>query len=186
MSSKSLKIKRNNGIEFPILFNKKNKYFYSNNYHLSIAFTKFLPKKIQKINFLGKIEKMAWLFFLTNIDRYEDKIIDKGKEDFNLDGVKEIVSEINKSVIKKELDFSFQNYYYIKSNLIKFFRKINLKNTNKYLRNLEIYGKVEPDKFDKNMTIKDIESMKFDYRIKINNLNYDKIDIDGIEMVLYK
>jgi len=28
--------------------------------------------------------------------------------------------------------------------------------------------------------------MKFDYRIKINNLNYDKIDIDGIEMVLYK
>ena len=170
-------------MEFSMLLNKKRGYNNRYNYALEIVFSKFLPKKIQKIDFFQKIDKRSWLFFLNNLDC---TLLDKNTGDFDLEKVKEKVLAIDNSINKYSKNtFDFQDYYYTKNNLIKFFRNINFKHTKKYLKNLENYGKIEVDNADKHVKIKDIDSMNFDYQINLKNLKSKRINMDNIEMIIH-
>lgn len=175
-------------MELAQLLRKKSGYNDRNNYHIELVYKKILPQKIKKIFFSEKIEPMTWIFFINmlTLKEVQEKVIDK--DDFNLLEIKKLVLNINEMVKKNknQIYLSSLNYYIAKRNMIKFLRDINIKNFKKYLRNLETYGIIEPVKSDKKFKINQIENMKFDYNVKIPNRNNKEINLNGIEVVVYR
>ena len=125
---------------------------------------------------------------MLTLKEVQEKVIDKGLNDFNFPEIVKIVSDINEMVKKNknQIYLSSKNYYIAKKNMIKFLRDINIKKFQKYLHNLETYGIIEPTKLDKKFRINQIENMKFDYNIKIPNRNNKEINLNGIEVVVYR
>lgn len=177
-------------MELAQLIKKKNGYNDRNNYHIELVYKKILPRKIKKKFFSEKIEPMTWIFFISmlTLKEVQEKVIDKGLNDFNFPEIVKIVSDINEMVKKNknQIYLSSKNYYIAKKNMIKFLRDINIKKFQKYLHNLETYGIIEPTKLDKKFKINQIENMKFDYNIKISNRNNKEINLNGIEVVVYR
>jgi len=177
-------------MELAQLLRKKDGYNDRNNYHIELVYKKILPRKIKKIFFSEKIELMTWIFFISmlTLKEVQEKVIDKGLNDFNFPEIVKIVSDINEMVKKNknQIYLSAQNYYIAKKNMIKFLRDVKIKNFQKYLHNLETYGIIEPTKLDKKFMINQIENMKFDYQIRIPNRNSKEFDLNKIKVIVYR
>lgn len=177
-------------MELAQLIKKKNGYNDRNNYHIELVYKKILPRKIKKKFFSEKIELMTWIFFISmlTLKEVQEKVIDRGLNDFNFPEIVKIVSDINEMVKKNknQIYLSPKNYYIAKENMIKFLRDVKIKNFQKYLRNLETYGIIEPAKSDKKFKVNQIENMKFNYQVKIPNRNDKKFNLDNVEVVVYR
>ena len=177
-------------MELAQLIKKKSGYNNRNNYHIELVYKKILPRKIKKLFFSEKIEPKTWIFFISmlTLKEVQEKVIDKGLNDFNFPEIVKIVSDINEMVKKNEnqIYLSSKNYYIAKKNMIKFLRDVNIRNFQSYLRNLETYGIIEPSKSDKKYKVNQIENMKFNYQIRIPNRNNKEFELDNIKVVVYR
>lgn len=177
-------------MELAQLLRKKSGYNDRNNYHIELVYKKILPRKIKKLFFSEKVEPMTWIFFINilTLKEVQEKVIDKGLNDFNFPEIVKIVSDINEMVKKNksQIYLNSQNYYIAKKNMIKFLRDVNIKSFKKYLRNLETYGIIEPTKSDKKFKINHVENMKFNYRIRIPNRNDKEFELDKIKVIVYR